>query len=63
MTLRILKCFEQHFSPSVVDPVTTESLEDDLPRVSAADICLSAEVMPAQLQSVTISVFSSLLSE
>ena len=52
-TLRILKYFDQiSLSSSSLSTTTPESHEDDLPRVTAVEICLTAEEIPAQLQTV-----------
>ena len=51
MTLRILKYFDQ-LSSSPADPTTSESHEDNVPSVDAIEICLIAEEIPAQLQTV-----------
>ena len=54
MTLQIMKYFDQ-LSLSTSLPATSDSLEDSLPRVNAVEICLAAEEIPAQLQTVNIS--------
>lgn len=57
MTLRILKYFDQLSESSSSLSTPPESREDDLPRVTAMEICLTAEEIPAQLQTVKFPLF------
>ena len=52
MTLRILKCFDHLSSLSSLSATSESMAEDDHPRVNAVEICLTAEEIPAQLQTV-----------
>ena len=52
MTLRILKYFDHLSSLSSLSATSESIAEDDHPRVNAVEICLTAEEIPAQLQTV-----------
>ena len=57
MTLQTLRYLDQLSSLSSFS-TTSDSLEDDLPRINAVEICLAAEEIPAQLQTVKIKISS-----